>query len=191
MKKRIKLAINFADFIKAGEGMQEIICYNSPVGKILLASDELGLTGLWLDSSRYYADNLAKDHQLGTNIYLNDAIKWLDLYFAGEKPDFLPKLHLIGTDFQKRVWRALLKIPYGEVTTYKNIAEKAIKRKDHLPVQAVGGAVGKNHIAIIVPCHRVIGHNGNLTGYSGGINKKIQLLQLEGIDISKFSLPNN
>ncbi|TVV04818.1 MGMT family protein, partial [Lactobacillus paragasseri] len=89
------------------------------------------------------------------------------------------------------VWLALLEIPYGEVTTYKKIAEKVAGRADHLPIRAVGSAVGRNHIALIVPCHRVIGSNGNLTGYSGGIDKKIQLLQLEGIDISKFSLPAN
>lgn len=177
--------------LERGEMMQEITYYNSPVGKILLASDDLGLTGLWLHSDRFYADNLTEDHQLGTNNYLADAIKWLDLYFAGKNPNFLPKLHLIGTNFQNQVWLALLEIPYGEVTTYKKIAEKVAGRTDHLPIRAVGGAVGRNHIALIVPCHRVIGSNGNLTGYGGGIDKKIQLLQLEGIDISKFSLPAN
>lgn len=104
--------------------MQKIAYYNSPVGQILLASDEQGLTGLWLHSDRFYADNLAKDHQLGKNKYLDDAIRWLDLYFAGKDPNFLPKLHLIGTTFQKQVWQALLKIPYGEVTTYKKLQKK-------------------------------------------------------------------
>ena len=171
--------------------MQKVIYYNSPIGKILLASDDLGLTGLWLHSDRFYADNLTENHQLGTNKYLTDATKWLDLYFEGKCTNFLPKLHLSGTDFQKSVWHALLKVPYGEVTTYKKIAEEVAGRPTHLPIRAVGGAVGKNHIALIVPCHRVIGSNGNLTGYRGGIDKKIQLLQLEGIDISKFSLPDN
>lgn len=114
--------------------MQKIAYYNSPVGKILLASDEQGLTGLWLHSDRFYADNLSEDHQLGTNKYLADATNWLDLYFAGKNPNFLPKLHLIGTDFQKQVWQALLEIPYGEVTTYKKIAEKVAGRVDHLPI---------------------------------------------------------
>ena len=177
--------------MERGDKMQKIAYYNSPVGQILLASDEQGLTGLWLRSDRFYADNLAKDHQLGKNKYLDDAIRWLDLYFEGKNPKFLPKLHLIGTDFQNQVWLALLEIPYGEVTTYKKIAEKVAGRADNLPIRAVGSAVGRNHIALIVPCHRVIGSNGNLTGYSGGIDKKIQLLQLEGIDISKFSLPAN
>ncbi len=96
---------------------------------------------LWLCSDRFYTDNLAKDHQLGKNKYLDDAIRWLDLYFEGKKPNFLPKLHLIGTTFQKQVWQALLKIPYGEVTTYKKIAEEVAGQADHLPIRAVGGAV--------------------------------------------------
>ena len=88
--------------MERGDKMQKITYYNSPVGQILLASDEQGLTGLWLHSDRFYADNLAKDHQLGKNKYLDDAIRWLDIYFARKDPNFLPKLHLIGTTFQKQ-----------------------------------------------------------------------------------------
>lgn len=169
--------------------MQTISYYNSPIGKILLASDEQGLIGLWLDTDRYYGDILAKNYSEGENKYLSSAKKWLNIYFQGKEPNFTPQLHFTGTDFQKRVWQALLKIPYGTTTTYKDIAMKAAQDKKHLPIRATGGAVGRNHICIIVPCHRVVGVNHNLTGYGGGIDKKIKLLQLEGVDISQFKKP--
>lgn len=169
--------------------MQIISSYNSPIGKILLTSDEQGLTGVWFDTDRYYADNLAKEYSKGKNEHLVSAKKWLDIYFQGKEPDFIPQLHLIGTDFQKRVWQALLKIPYGTTTTYKEIAAQVAKDKEHLPIRATGGAVGKNHICLIIPCHRVVGTNKNLTGYVAGIDKKIKLLQLEKIDINQFKEP--
>lgn len=152
--------------------MQTISHYNSPIGKILLANDEQGLIGLWLDTDRYYGDLLAKDYLEGENEHLTSAKKWLDIYFQGKEPDFTPPLHLIGTNFQKRVWQALLKIPYGTTTTYKDITMKAAQDKKHLPIRATGGAVCRNHICIIVPCHRVVGVNHNLTGYGSGIDKK-------------------
>ena len=169
--------------------MQTASYYNSPIGKILLASNEQGLIGLWLDTDRYYGDNLDKEYSEGENKYLASTKKWLDIYFQGKEPDITPQLHLIGTDFQKRVWQALLKIPYGMTTTYKYIAVQAAKDKDHLPIRAAGGAIGRNHICIIIPCHRVVGANHNLTGYGGGIDKKIQLLKLEGVDINQFKEP--
>ena len=169
--------------------MQTISHYNSPIGKILLSSDEQGLIGLWLDTDRYYGDLLAKDYLEGENEHLTSAKKWLDIYFQGKEPDFTPPLHLIGTNFQKRVWQALLKIPYGKTTTYKEIARQVAKNKNHLPIRATGGAIGKNNICLIIPCHRVVGVNHNLTGYRGGIDKKIKLLQLEGIDVNQFKEP--
>ena len=123
-------------FYHRRKNMQTASYYNSPIGKILLASDEQGLIGLWLDTDRYYGDNLDKEYSEGENKYLASTKKWLDIYFQGKEPDFTPQLHLIGTDFQKRVWQALLKIPYGMTTTYKDIAVQAAKDKDHLPIRA-------------------------------------------------------
>ena len=111
--------------------------------------------------------------------YLLDAKRWLDIYFQGKVPDFLPKLHMIGSEFQLEVWNQLLQIPYGQTTTYGSIASHC--KKEHMSAQAVGGAVGRNKISIIVPCHRVIGSDGSLTGYASGLDKKKQLLRLEGI----------
>lgn len=122
-------------FYHRRKNMQTASYYNSPIGKILLASNEQGLIGLWLDTDRYYGDNLDKEYSEGENKYLASTKKWLDIYFQGKEPDFTPQLHLIGTDFQKRVWQALLKIPYGMTTTYKDIAVQAAKDKDHLPIR--------------------------------------------------------
>lgn len=170
--------------------MQHISYYQSPFGKILLASDEKGLTGLWFSSDRFYADNLSKNYESKADSYLLSAKKWLTQYFAGKKPNFTPQLHLQGTAFQLKVWQALLQISYGQIATYKEIAEKVSPNAKHFPVRAVGGAIGRNHLSLIVPCHRVIGSNGNLTGYAAGIDKKIQLLKLERIDTAQFSRPS-
>ena len=124
-------------------------------------------------------------------IFLKDALRWLDIYFSGQKPDFLPKLHLIGTDFQREVWDILLEIPYGQTVTYGEIARKIADKRGlkTMSAQAVGGAVGHNEISIIIPCHRVVGTNGSLTGYAGGIDKKISLLKLEHTDMSRLFIP--
>ena len=124
---------------------------------------------------------------------LEDTKKWLDLYFSGEEPDFTPKLKLEGTEFRKDVWKILLEIPYGETLTYKDIAEKlmASGKYERMSSQAVGGAVGHNPISIIIPCHRVVGTSGSLTGYAGGLHRKVKLLELEGIDVNKFFMPKN
>lgn len=164
--------------------MQTISYYNSPLGKILLAADKQGLIGLWFDTDRYYGDTLTKDYIEEENIYLISAKKWLDIYFKAKQPNFTPKLHLIGTHFQKSVWNALLHIPYGQTTTYKEVAMQIASDPNHLPTQAAGTAIGKNHLSLIIPCHRVIGSNGKLTGYAAGIDKKFKLLQLEGININ-------
>lgn len=133
--------------------------YNSPLGRILLAADEKGLTGLWFENSKCFGSNLPKEYMESMNGVLRKTKRWLDIYFAGENPDFLPPVHLIGTPFQKEVWKILLEIPYGKTTTYGEIAERLAKEKGipRMSAQAVGGAVGHNPISILVPCHRVIG----------------------------------
>lgn len=155
--------------------------YSSPIGNLLLKSDGIFLTGVYFLSHDFYNRN---DNEKDLPIF-QETIKWLDLYFSGVNPDFTPKYKLtFATPFQKRVWEILLQIPYGKWTTYKEIADKIAKEKgiQKMSAQAVGGAVGKNPIGIIIPCHRVLGKNGAITGYSGGIEHKKALLNLEGID---------
>ena len=124
---------------------------------------------------------------------LGDAKKWLDLYFSGENPKFNPAMKLSGTEFRRDVWKILLEIPYGETLTYKDIANKLVAsgKYERMSSQAVGGAVGHNPISIIIPCHRVVGTSGSLTGYAGGLGRKVRLLELEGIDVNKFFMPKN
>ena len=171
--------------------MQYTKTYDSPLGEILLAADEQGLTGLWFDKEKYFARNLDPDHKRGDPPALKETCRWLDVYFSGREPTFTPPLHIIGTPFQKEVWQILLQIPYGETVTYGDIAHQIASNRGvgEMSAQAVGGAVGHNEISIIIPCHRVVGANGSLTGYAGGVDKKNFLLRLEGADISKFSIP--
>ncbi|MCI5947076.1 MAG: methylated-DNA--[protein]-cysteine S-methyltransferase [Oscillospiraceae bacterium] len=163
----------------------------SPLGKILLAADEVGLIGLWFYGQKYFAADLPKEYAKGTTSALVQAKEWLDIYFGGNEPDFTPPLHPIGTDFRREVWDILLKIPYGKTITYGDIARELAKKKgtEKMSAQAVGGAVGHNEISIIIPCHRVVGSDGSLTGYAGGIDKKIDLLMLEKADMSGFFVP--
>ena len=164
---------------------------NSPLGVILLAADETGLTGLWLDGAKYFADNLPEAHTEQETPILLEAKRWLDLYFAGNKPDFMPPLHPIGSAFRQAVWNILLQIPYGQTMTYGEIARQLAKKRgvSRMSAQAVGGAVGHNKISILIPCHRVVGSDGSLTGYAGGLDKKIKLLELEQADMSRFFIP--
>ena len=165
--------------------------YDSPLGGILLAADEIGLTGLWFDGEKYFDVNLPAEHTERETPILLEAKRWLDIYFTGKEPDFTPPLHPIGSAFRQSVWEILLQIPYGKTTTYGEIARQlAEKRKlPRMSAQAVGGAVGHNEISIIIPCHRVVGTNGSLTGYAGGIDKKMKLLKLEGTDMTGFFVP--
>ena len=165
--------------------------YESPLGGILLAADEIGLTGLWFDGEKYYADNLPAEHIDRETPILADAKRWLAVYFSGQEPDFLPPLHPQGSAFRQAVWQILLQIPYGQTTTYGEISSKLAQKQGlaRMSAQAVGGAVGHNEISIIIPCHRVVGTNGSLTGYAGGIDKKIRLLELEHADTSRFFVP--
>lgn len=171
--------------------MYSICHYNSPLGGITLACDEEGLTGLWFDGQKYFGGGIlkggakkeqgAEEKEGKRSPVLEQTVKWLDLYFSGRKPDFTPPLHLVGSEFRHAVWEMLLKIPYGQTTTYKELAGRIAEQRGikTMSAQAVGGAVGHNPVSIIVPCHRVLGTDGSLTGYAGGIDKKISLLTLE------------
>ena len=156
--------------------MNYITNYKSPLGKLTLASDGENLIGLWIEGQKYflsqYKDLVEKD-----DIAIFHQTKlWLDEYFLGKNPDISPlKLKPEGTAFQDKVWKILLDIPYGKTIAYGDIAAKLGMRCG----QAVGGAVGRNPISIIIPCHRVIGKDGALTGYAGGIDIKVKLLELE------------
>lgn len=170
--------------------MQYISHYPSPIGNILLAADEMGLTGLWFEGQKYFALDLDKEPE-EKEIPLFEKVKqWLDIYFSGREPDLTIPLHFTGTDFQNEVWEILCTIPYGQTMTYGEIAKRIAARKGlpHMSAQAVGGAVGHNRISIIVPCHRVVGADGSLTGYAGGIEKKAKLLKLEKANMEQLSV---
>ena len=165
--------------------------YQSPMGDILLAADEIGLTGLWFVGQKYFAHTLSDEYTSQETPILAEAKRWLDVYFSGEEPNFTPPLHPIGSAFRQDVWQILLQIPYGQTTTYGEIAGQLAEKHGiaHMSAQAVGGAVGHNEVSIIIPCHRVVGTNGSLTGYAGGIDKKIRLLELEKTDMTNFFIP--
>lgn len=150
--------------------------YDSPLGRIVLAADGEGLTGLWFEGQKYFGSTMDAQTEEKNLPVFPETDRWLDLCFAGEKPDFTPPLHLRGTAFRRRVWEALLTIPYGMTMTYGALADKLGSS-----ARAVGNAVGHNPISIIVPCHRVVGADGGLTGYAGGVERKEQLLTLEGV----------
>lgn len=164
--------------------MQYTAKYQSPMGEILLAADEVGLTGLWFAGARFYADSLDPDHAEKELPVFAIVRKWLDLYFSGKEPDFMPPIHMIGSPFRLGVWNLLRKIPYGKTVTYGELAKMVARQRglSHMSAQAVGGAVAHNEISIIVPCHRVVGADGSLTGYAGGVHRKERLLTLEGVD---------
>lgn len=171
--------------------MQYINHYKSPAGDILLAADDIGLTGLWFEGQKYFALHLDREHEEKELPLFKEVKRWLDIYFSGKEPDFTVPLHFSGTDFQNEVWEILCSIPYGKTITYGEIAGQLAAKKglERMSAQAVGGAVGHNEISIIVPCHRVVGSNGSLTGYAGGIDKKIKLLTLEKVDMQSFFVP--
>ncbi|NLZ19639.1 MAG: methylated-DNA--[protein]-cysteine S-methyltransferase [Bacteroidales bacterium] len=149
--------------------------YDSPLGGITLAGEDHALTGLWFDGQAHFGSTLDVQSEKSWLPVFADSCRWLDGYFAGRIPDFIPKLDLRGTPFQCRVWQALLDIPYGQTRPYAAIA-RAVSCPS---ARAVGGAVGRNPISLIVPCHRVIGAGGTLTGYAGGVERKRMLLRLE------------
>ena len=150
--------------------------YESPLGSILLAADQTGLTGLWFVGQKYFPSFSDGDFFENETPVLTEAKHWLSLYFSGKEPDFLPPLHPQGSFFRQAVWNVLLTIPRGQTMTYGEIARRLNVRS----AQAVGGAVGHNPISILIPCHRVVGSDGSLTGYAGGLARKEWLLHLEG-----------
>ena len=159
--------------------MDYIYHYESPIGMITMASDGETLIGLWFDGQKYFGDSLGEAYEEKMLPIFEQTIKWLDIYFSGGNPDFIPTLDMRTTKFRKAVWNIILSIPYGETMTYGEIANRLQIKS----AQAVGGAVGHNSISLIIPCHRVVGSDGSLTGYAGGIDKKIKLLALEGIKL--------
>ncbi|XKM12527.1 methylated-DNA--[protein]-cysteine S-methyltransferase [Orbaceae bacterium ac157xtp] len=167
--------------------------YASPMGKITLCSNQNALLGLWIEGQKYFGDTVKGKMQENANLpILTQSKKWLDDYFLGKNP-LIKTLNLapIGGEFRQLVWQELCEIPYGEVTTYGNIAKTVAKKmgKTSMSAQAVGGAVGRNPISIIIPCHRVVGSNRSLTGYAGGLDKKIELLTIEGVNVTSFFRP--
>lgn len=167
--------------------------YESPVGTLTLACDGENLTGLWIQGQKYFAEGLSGEINEKNDIPVFAAARnWLDRYFKGERPDIceLP-LSPAGSEFRQNVWKILCEIPYGKVITYGEIAGRMAEKmnRESMSAQAVGGAVGHNPISIIIPCHRVVGTNGSLTGYAGGIRTKIKLLELEGADMSCLFVP--
>ena len=171
--------------------MQYTATYTSPLGRITMASDGERLSGLWFDGQKYFAATLSAAHEEKDLPIFQQTKRWLELYFRGTAPEFPPPLHLTASPFRLAVWDILRQIPYGQVITYGEIARQLARQSGltAMSAQAVGGAVGHNPISIIIPCHRVVGTNGSLTGYAGGSEKKIQLLQREGVDVSRFSIP--
>ena len=175
--KRISLRLVFSE-------MEYVTHYDSPLGAMTMASDGAHLIGLWFDGQKYYASTLVQDCEERDNLPIfEETRRWLNIYFNGGIPDFTPALLLRGNDFRQRVWEILMTLPYGRTMTYGDIAriiarEKGLKT---MSAQAIGGAVGHNPISLIVPCHRVVGANGSLTGYAGGIERKLWLLEMERI----------
>lgn len=171
--------------------MEYISHYSSPLGGITLASDGDALTGLWFDGQKYFADNLDNKYEEKDIPAFGNTKEWLDIYFSGKDPGFTPDIRMKTTDFRRAVWEIMLRIPYGQTMTYGEIAEELAKQSGiaGMSAQAVGGAVGHNSILLIIPCHRVVGANGSLTGYAGGIEKKVKLLELEKTDMTNLFVP--
>ena len=154
--------------------MDCIYYYDSPLGRMLASSDDEGLTGLWFIDQKHYADKLSAEKEERLTPAIRLASAWLDMYFSGLVPDITVPLNPRGTGFQKSVWNALCSIPYGKTASYGSIAASLGSS-----ARAVGSAVGRNPISLIIPCHRVIGADGSITGYAGGIGRKMMLLKAE------------
>ena len=165
--------------------------YASPLGPITLACDEDAIIGSWFNGQRYFGNILPEQTEQKEQPLFADAKRWLDVYFSGRAPDFLPPLRYNSTPFRKTVCEIMLTIPYGRTMTYGEIAAEIARQQglEKMSAQAVGGAVGHNPISLMIPCHRVVGTNGSLTGYAGGLERKVQLLRLEGVDMSRLYVP--
>ena len=159
--------------------------YDSPLGGITLAADGDALTGLWFDGQKHFGATLSSNPIEKQRPVFQETKRWLDIYFSGRDPAFTPPLHLRATPFRRAVWEILLTIPYGRTTTYGAIAARlAGLTGERVSARAVGGAVGHNAISLIIPCHRVIGADGALTGYAGGTERKLCLLRMESAPVS-------
>lgn len=167
--------------------MKYISNYDSPLGVITLASDGYRLTGLWFEGQKYDREGLAKDFRKKDLQIFKITKDWLDTYFGGKNPDFRPRIKVYTSDFRKEVYSILEEIPYGQTRTYQDIAFEISKKRniEKFSPRPVGGAIGHNPISIIIPCHRVLGKEGELRGYAGGLDRKIKLLELENIHTYK------
>ena len=165
--------------------------YCSLLGGITISAKNNQITGLWFDDQKYFGSTLPENYTEKTLLVFEETKRWLDIYFSGKAPDFTPPILMEATPFRKAVWNILLTIPFGQTMTYGEIADKIARQKglDRMSAQAVGGATGHNPISLIIPCHRVVGTNGSLTGYAGGIEKKKRLLTLEKADMSALFIP--
>jgi len=163
----------------------------SPLGGITLASNGNALTGLWFDNQKYFGSTLTQNQEQKMLPVFEQTKQWLAIYFSGKEPDFMPPLCMKTTPFREAVWNIMLTIPYGKTMTYREIALELARQRgiERMSAHAVGGAVSHNPISLMIPCHRVVGTNGSLTGYAGGIDKKVWLLQLEKADMSRLFVP--
>ena len=200
-KEEIIELLNLADQLKyelkhgirhqhlKGKTLGMIFHKPSPVGMLTLSSDGAALTGLWLDGQKYFGVGLSDTVKENDLPVFEQASAWLDAYFAKAPLPALPPLAPQGSPFRQAVWRLLLEIPYGTVTTYGALARTLRGQGISAAAQAVGGAVGHNPISILIPCHRVVGSDGSLTGYAGGVANKQFLLELEGVDMTGLYVP--
>lgn len=178
-----QLAENLIYYRKKRTYMNYIHHSSTLLGNITMSSDGTALTGLWFDGQKYFGAGLTGESVQKKLPVFEQTEQWLELYFRRIAPDFTPPLAMNTTPFRKAVWEILLTIPYGQVMTYKEIAARIAEQKglSHMSSQAVGGAVGHNPISLIIPCHRVIGSDGSLTGYAGGLDRKKRLLDMENV----------
>ena len=174
------------------ESMHYLNHYESPLGAMTMASDGDRLTGLWFDGQKYDRSTINDEAALEPDLpVFTRTAQWLDTYFGGTDPGFTPPIRVEGSDFKRMVTSIMLSIPFGATSTYARIAAEVARRtgRTHMSAQAVGGAVGRNPIVLIVPCHRVLASNGGLRGYAGGVDRKERLLQMEGVNVSGLSTP--
>ena len=174
------------------ESMHYLSYYESPLGAMTMASDGEHLTGLWFDGQKYDRSTIDGNAELKPHLpVFTQTAQWLDTYFEGSDPGFTPPISVEGSDFKRMVTSIMLSIPFGATSTYARIAAEVARRtgRKHMSAQAVGGAVGRNPIVLIVPCHRVLASDGSLRGYAGGVDRKEWLLEREGVTMSGLSAP--
>jgi len=159
--------------------MDTIRYYDSPIGKITIAAADGAVIGLWFEGQAHYGAAISSSRAEGNDPACEDAVRWLDCYFAGEIPDFTPAVRMRGTAFQKDVWQLLMSVPYGGTESYGQIAERLRQTRGSASARAVGSAAGRNPVSLIIPCHRILGAGGALTGYAGGLERKKWLLEFE------------